>query len=112
LPKYLPVDELVHEVQRLAFPGGSNRSNGATRRPVAELAALSHREIEVLSEIRVGRTNREIASELGISPTTVNKHVHQILRKLKVRNRAQAALVASGAFQQLQSPAGTLAQTS
>lgn len=54
---------------------------------------LSAREAEVLAEVRQGRTNREIARKLGISPTTVNKHVQQVLKKLKVRNRAQAATV-------------------
>ena len=52
---------------------------------------LSPREMQVLAEIRAGRTNREIAQRLGISTTTVNKHVHKILQKLSVRNRAHAA---------------------
>src|SRR5260221_74429 len=52
---------------------------------------LSLREREVLNEIRSGRTNREIAAALGISISTVNKHVQRVLRKLNVRNRAQAA---------------------
>jgi len=47
-----------------------------------------------LAEIRLARTNREIAEHLGVSTTTVNKHVHQILRKLGVRNRSEAAVVA------------------
>jgi two-component system nitrate/nitrite response regulator NarL len=54
---------------------------------------LSAREAQVLAEVRQGRTNREIARKLGISPTTVNKHVQQVLKKLKVRNRAQAATI-------------------
>jgi DNA-binding NarL/FixJ family response regulator len=45
----------------------------------------------VLEQIRAGRTNREIAGRLGVSPTTVNKHVHRVLSKLNARNRAQAA---------------------
>jgi DNA-binding NarL/FixJ family response regulator len=62
-------------------------SSGARRKP--EL--LSPREMQVLSEIRAGRTNREIAQRLGISATTVNKHVHKILQKLSVKNRTLAA---------------------
>jgi DNA-binding NarL/FixJ family response regulator len=50
--------------------------------------------MEVLAEIRLARTNREIAELLGVSTTTVNKHVHQVLRKLGVRNRSEAAIVA------------------
>jgi len=55
------------------------------------LAQLSKRELEVLGEIRRGMTNREIALHLGVSTTTVNKHVHRVLAKLGARNRAQAA---------------------
>lgn len=54
-------------------------------------AALSAREVQVLMAIRAGRTNREIAGLLGISLSTVNRHVENILQKLSARNRAQAA---------------------
>jgi len=47
----------------------------------------------VLDEIRPGLTNREIALRLGVSTSTVNKHVHRVLSKLGARNRAQAAMV-------------------
>jgi DNA-binding CsgD family transcriptional regulator len=59
------------------------------------LDALSPRERDVLAEIRVGRTNREIVERLQGSTSTVNKHVHQVLRKLRVRNRAEAAIAAA-----------------
>jgi DNA-binding CsgD family transcriptional regulator len=52
---------------------------------------LTQREREVLAELKRGRTNREIASRLGVSVPTVNKHVHHVLQKLHVKNRAQAA---------------------
>ena len=48
---------------------------------------------EVLAQVRLGRTNAEIARKLGISVATVNKHVQHVLKKLKVRNRAQAATI-------------------
>jgi DNA-binding NarL/FixJ family response regulator len=51
---------------------------------------LTRREQEVLNELRRGRTNREIASRLGVSTATVNKHVQQVLKKLHVTNRSQA----------------------
>jgi DNA-binding CsgD family transcriptional regulator len=53
-------------------------------------AALTARETQVLDEIRSGRTNREIAIALGISLSTANRHVENILKKLSARNRAQA----------------------
>src|SRR5256885_15682218 len=60
-------------------------------RAAGHRAGLSVREVEVLSAIKVGYTNREIAAQLGISVSTANKHVENILRKMSVRNRTQAA---------------------
>jgi len=54
-------------------------------------AGLSQREMQVLRAIKVGFTNREIAGQLGISVSTANRHVENILRKMSVRNRTQAA---------------------
>ena len=51
---------------------------------------LSSREAEVISLIRDGNTNQQIAERLGLSPLTVKNHVQHILRKLDVVNRAQA----------------------
>ncbi|MCV0403825.1 MAG: response regulator transcription factor [Chloroflexi bacterium] len=53
--------------------------------------ALSAREREVLRLLAEGLTDREIASALSISPRTVESHVSSLLRKLGVRNRAEAA---------------------
>jgi DNA-binding NarL/FixJ family response regulator len=55
---------------------------------------LSEREIEVLALIAEGRTNREIAGELYIASGTVKNHVTNILGKLGVHDRTQAALKA------------------
>ncbi|MDA0988865.1 MAG: response regulator transcription factor [Chloroflexi bacterium] len=57
---------------------------------------LSPREAEVLSHVSHGLRNLEIAHILGITPRTVESHVKQILRKLGVRSRTQAALMAAG----------------
>lgn len=53
---------------------------------------LSPRQRQVLAGIRGGLSNREIAEELGLSPQTVKNHVQQLLNKLKVSNRTEAAL--------------------
>ena len=55
------------------------------------LGMLSSREMEVLALLADGLTDREIAAGLVISPRTVESHVSAILRKLGVRNRAEAA---------------------
>jgi DNA-binding NarL/FixJ family response regulator len=52
--------------------------------------ALSERERAVLDLIAGGATNREIASELHLSPHTVKDHTSVLYRKLKARNRAEA----------------------
>src|SRR5688572_21999 len=52
---------------------------------------LSAREHEVLRLLAEGLTDREIAGALAISPRTVESHVSSVLRKLGVRNRAEAA---------------------
>tara|TARA_Y100001934_G_scaffold231020_1_gene278934 strand:+ start:568 stop:1461 length:894 start_codon:yes stop_codon:yes gene_type:complete len=52
---------------------------------------VTHREAQVLAWIAHGKTNREIAQILDLSPRTVNKHLEQIFRKLGVENRTAAA---------------------
>lgn len=51
---------------------------------------LSARELEVITLIRDGCTNQQIATQLELSPLTIKNHVQNILRKLSVANRAQA----------------------
>ena len=57
---------------------------------------LTTREFEVARKIVAGRTNAELAEELGISPKTANSHVEHILAKLGVSRRAEIAAWASG----------------
>ncbi len=57
-------------------------------------AELSDREIEVLKLIANGRDNADIAGELCISPKTVKNHISNILMKLQIQNRIQAAVYA------------------
>lgn len=56
--------------------------------------ALTERETAVLRQLALGRTNREIASALTISEETVKTHVGNILSKLHLAHRTQAALYA------------------
>jgi DNA-binding NarL/FixJ family response regulator len=57
-------------------------------------AELSDREIEVLKLIANGKDNAQIAAELHISPKTVKNHISNILMKLQIDNRIQAAVYA------------------
>jgi NarL family two-component system response regulator LiaR len=58
------------------------------------LISLTEREVEVLQLVAWGRSNQQIAEQLGISITTVRSHVSSILAKLGLANRTQAALFA------------------
>lgn len=58
---------------------------------------LTTREGEVLSWLSKGKTNRDIAQILGLSPRTVDKHLEQIYAKLGVENRTAAAAIATSA---------------
>jgi DNA-binding NarL/FixJ family response regulator len=57
-------------------------------------AELSDREVEVLKLIANGKDNAQIARELFISPKTVKNHISNILMKLQIENRIQAAVYA------------------
>jgi NarL family two-component system response regulator LiaR len=55
---------------------------------------LTDREIEILRHVALGKTNQEIADELVVSERTVRTHITNILAKLRLSNRTQAALYA------------------
>jgi DNA-binding NarL/FixJ family response regulator len=61
------------------------RGNRATTAP------LTARELEIVALIDLGKSNKEIATDLSIEVTTVKNHVHHILEKLNVERRGQAA---------------------
>lgn len=79
------VGRLLDELSRLYSP---NEQEG--------LGMLTPREMEVLRELGRGRSNRQIAEHLYIAENTVKVHVHNILEKLNLRNRRQAARFARG----------------
>jgi len=54
------------------------------------LATLTRRELEVLSDLSSGRTNKQIARDLGVSLNTVKFHVRNLFQKLGVNSRGQA----------------------
>ena len=61
--------------------------------------ALTPRETEVLSWLAKGKTNRDIADILGMSPRTVNKHLEHVFEKLGVETRSAAAAIAGQLLQ-------------
>ncbi len=94
-------DEIVAAVRRTASGDmlwsreGLRRVAGALSTPRAALdfdAPLTRRESEVLRQLALGLSNKEIAQALEISYETVKEHVQHILRKLGVADRTQAAV--------------------
>jgi DNA-binding NarL/FixJ family response regulator len=63
-------------------------------RPSIDKLGLTSREAEVLALVAVGRTNRQIGDELYVSEKTASVHVSNILRKLGVTSRVDAAAIA------------------
>ena len=71
------------------------RATGTSEQDAATIRAeLSDREIQVLKLIANGKDNAQIAAELHISPKTVKNHISNILMKLQIDNRIQAAVYA------------------
>ena len=58
------------------------------------LGRLSKQELRIRLEIRDGRLNKQIAEALGIADSTVKVHITNLLRKLDLQNRTQAAVIA------------------
>jgi|SRR5882757_5267509 len=75
-----------------ALPGAGSSDGQSTAEP--DVALLTLRQLEVLSRVCQGKTNKQIATELGLSEKTVKAHVTAIFKVLGVVNRTQAVLVA------------------
>jgi len=69
----------------------TSTSTPAEPAPIKSSLTLSQRERQIVTLIVAGRTNREIAAELGISPRTADTHISHILSKLGFTSRAQIA---------------------
>jgi len=74
---------LLQRVGDLARSHASHRDDDAVR--------LTARETEIVALVDAGLSNKQIAARLSIQPSTVKNHVHNILEKLEVEGRADAA---------------------
>lgn len=88
--------ELVHVLRSITRADGvrppAPRPVATAPERVPEPPLLTRRERQILEQIYVGRSNKEIARVLGIEPATVKCHVHNLLAKLNLQRRAQAAV--------------------
>ncbi|AIR67469.1 nitrate/nitrite response regulator protein NarP [Cedecea neteri] len=68
-------------------------NRGSERQSSDPFAILTERELDVLSEVARGLSNKQIASGLHISEETVKVHIRNLLRKLQVRSRVAATVL-------------------
>jgi len=105
LLKYLDIEALMADIKAVALGNAIISQAIAGRlvnsvRPASEptggngTVALSIRELEVLRLVAGGARNSEIADQLYISDATVKSHLHNIMDKMRVKNRAQAVALA------------------
>ncbi|BDA66978.1 two component LuxR family transcriptional regulator [Rivularia sp. IAM M-261] len=109
LLKDMPSDELVNAI-RCINSGYAQLAPGLLERVInpkpvntaetthKELSKLTPRELDVAKLVAIGATNQEIATKLFISECTVKTHINSIFNRLNLKNRAQLAIYANGAF--------------
>ena len=98
--KTFPTEEPADSIRKLVREGYASIAKDTSAGLPAEFSTelgLTTREGEVLSWLSKGKTNRDIAQILGLSPRTVDKHLEQIYAKLGVENRTAAAAIAANA---------------
>jgi DNA-binding CsgD family transcriptional regulator len=88
------VKALARRARLVLTPPASGPGQAADAPTPAEQLGLTPREAEVLALVAAGRSNRQIAQALFISPKTVGVHVSNILAKLGVAGRVEAAAIA------------------
>lgn len=95
-PLRVMVGGSVLEIAPVGEPGAAavRSLRAATDTPPAHAPSLTAREAEVLLWVARGKTNRDIAEILGMSPRTVNKHLEHVFEKLGVETRTAAAAAA------------------
>jgi len=70
---------------------GTSKPTAFDGNPKAQAAlGISARELEVLREIAIGRSNKEIAAHLNVSPNTVKTHIARLFEKLGAKRRTDA----------------------
>lgn len=87
---YMPVEMMMGHQGRDQGGRGERKPEPASL-DLSEVADLTQRERDVLNLLAAGLQNKIIAARLNLSEHTVKVHVHNIIRKLRVHNRTQAA---------------------
>lgn len=88
--QYFPPE--LHEDLKSASRLGARISRNA---PPENAKRLTRRQLEVLSAVAEGKSNKAIAADLGISPGTVKVHISNLMKDLNASNRTQAVSIAN-----------------
>ncbi|HUO22963.1 MAG TPA: response regulator transcription factor [Caulobacteraceae bacterium] len=97
IPKSVGMAELAQALEAILSGDIWAPSSAAASTPppdIAALAALSPAQIRILTYLRRGMLNKQIAFELDVTEATVKAHMSALFRKLNVRNRTQALILA------------------
>ena len=81
----------IHLGDRVVSPALARRPGGITE-PPHEVDSLTDRERETLANIATGRSNEQIAAQMGISLNSVKSYIRSAYRKIGVQSRSQAVL--------------------
>lgn len=92
LPNLLARIEAV--LRRSKWQEEKNQKNGVNIETNGDIEPLTEREREVLTLVAKGKSNQEIAEQLFVRDVTVKTHLNAIFKKLKVKSRTQAVLLA------------------
>jgi DNA-binding NarL/FixJ family response regulator len=100
IPKTSTPEYFAHALQMLLAGGSSVPAEIFLERPTAILttqpwlAKMTERERDVLKGVILGRSNKEIAREMGLAEVTIKLHLRNIFRRMSVKSRAEAAVKA------------------
>lgn len=97
IPKSLGLDNIKNAIKQIMrgeryIPDGLVAEEPKDQDAIRKLSLLTRQQLRVLKMIAQGLLNKQIAWELEIKETTIKTHVSDILKKLEITNRTQAAL--------------------
>lgn len=99
IPKSLEMDRMAEVVTAVLagdmwFPEGIDDLGQTPDSPTPEFEDLTPAQLRVLTLLREGKPSKEMAAVMSVTEATIKAHLTEIFRKLKVRNRTQAVLLA------------------
>jgi two-component system, NarL family, nitrate/nitrite response regulator NarL len=99
IDNYLPPEASLSDIRRTvaSVPSGRRSCDQGVDEPGRrsdDATPFTRRELEVLTLLRRGQTNKEIAASLYICESTAKNHVHSILQKARLRSRCQVVALA------------------